>query len=239
MRIQRAEGRDPERVISLLEPHVLDRRRDRLQGVIDRRLASVQVVFDAPHDPHNGAAVLRTCEAFGVQFLNVVERKERFLAAPSVSRGSEKWVDVRAFPTTANVVERLRAEGIELVAAHPDGELAPQDLAKIPRLALVLGNERDGIAEELTAACTRRVHVPMRGFVESLNVSVSAAVLLAHATAGRAGDLAEADRRRLYARGLYFSVVKADAILESVPALTEADLSSASDQELDTSSDAP
>lgn len=228
-RIQRAESVDPERVIALLEPHVLERRRERLQGVIDRRLASVQVVFDAPHDPHNGAAVLRTCEAFGVQFLNVVERRETFLAAPSVSRGSEKWVDVRAFQSTEGVVAHLRAEGMELVAAHPDGELAPHDLAKIPRVALVLGNERDGIAAELTAACRRRVHVPMRGFVESLNVSVSAAVLLAHATAGRAGDLTEADRRRLYARGLYFSVVKAEAILGSFLTPADADLSSASD----------
>lgn len=215
--ISRVERQDPARVVRLLEPLVLDRRAERLRGVIDARLSSVQVVFDAPHDPHNGAAVLRSCEAFGVQFLHVIERKERFLAAPSVSRGSEKWVDLRRYDKVGDAVDALRAQGLELVAAHPDGELAPHELAAVPRFALVLGNERDGIATELAAACDRRVRVPMRGFVESLNVSVTAAILLSHATYGRPGDLSEEDRLRLYARGLYLTVDKADRVLADSP----------------------
>ena len=218
MLIRRAEAREPEAVIRLLEPLVLDRRAERLRDVIGKRLSSVQLFFDAPHDPHNGAAVVRSCEAFGVQFVHVIERIEQFLAAPSVARGAEKWVDLRRWPAVADVISHARAEGLELVAAHPDGELAPSDLAKVPRLGLVLGNERDGIAAELSAACTRRVRVPMRGFVESLNVSVSAAILLEHATAGRNGDLEESDRRRLYARGLYFTVDKAEEILAAIAA---------------------
>jgi tRNA (guanosine-2'-O-)-methyltransferase len=187
-----------------------------MRHVIDQRLASVQVVFDAPHDPHNGAAVVRSCEAFGVQFVHVIERLEKFLAAPSVAKGSEKWVDLRQWQRVEDVVERFAADGFELVAADPDGELAPHELASIPRLGIVLGNERDGIAAELAAACTRRVRVPMRGFVESLNVSVSAAILLAQATVGRPGDLSAEDRQRLYARGLYFTVDKADEVLKEL-----------------------
>lgn len=199
--------------MQLLEPFVTDRRRERLLSVIQKRLESVQVVFDAPHDPHNGAAVLRTCEAFGVQKVHVIERKETFLAASTVSRGAEKWVDVSRYARTEEAIDALRASGMELVGAHPDGELAPEDLANVPRLALVLGNERDGISDELASACTKRVRVPMRGFIESLNVSVTAAILLEHATSRRAGDLSEADRLRLYARGLYLSVDKADRVL--------------------------
>jgi tRNA (guanosine-2'-O-)-methyltransferase len=212
--IKRVERHDAARVIELLEPLVLPRRAARMRHVIDQRLASVQVVFDAPHDPHNGAAVVRSCEAFGVQFVHVIERLEKFLAAPSVAKGSEKWVDLRQWQRVEDVVERFAADGFELVAADPDGELAPHELASIPRLGIVLGNERDGIAKELAAACTRRVRVPMRGFVESLNVSVSAAILLAQATVGRAGDLSPEDRQRLYARGLYFTVDKADEVLK-------------------------
>lgn len=198
----------------LLEPLVTERRRERLLDVISRRLESVQVVFDAPHDPHNGAAVLRSCEAFGVQKVHVVERKESFLASSTVARGAEKWVDVtRTKGDASQAIATLRASGFELVGAHPEGELVPEDLASLPRVALVLGNERDGIADDLAAACTRRVRVPMRGFIESLNVSVTAAILLSHATRGRKGDLSEADRLRLYARGLYFSVDKADRLL--------------------------
>jgi tRNA (guanosine-2'-O-)-methyltransferase len=212
-RIARIEAHAPERAIQLLEPLVLERRRERLLSVITTRLESVQVIFDAPHDPHNGAAVVRSCEAFGVQCVHVVERKEPFLLAPSVSRGAEKWVDVHRWSSAESAIAALRASGLELVGAHPEGQLLPHDLTHIPRIAIVLGNEHDGISGELAHACTRHVRVPMRGFVESLNVSVSAAILLASATAGRAGDLPEADQRRLYARGLYLSVGRADDVL--------------------------
>lgn len=212
-RIARVEAHDPERVIHLLEPLVQERRRERLLSVIAGRLASVQVVFDAPHDPHNGAAVIRSCEAFGVQCVNVIERLEPFLLATTVTRGSEKWIDLKRWPSARPAIETLRDDGYELVGASADGELAPGDLAHVQKLALVLGNEREGIGRDLLEACTRRVRVPMRGFVESLNVSVSAAILLAFATASRTGDLAVADRRRLYARGLYLSVERADEVL--------------------------
>jgi len=212
-KIARIEREDPERVIRLLEPLVLERRRARILEVIDARLESVTVVFDAPHDPFNGAAVVRTCEAMGVQTIHVVERTENFLTAGSVARGSQKWVDVARHATAARAIEALREKNFELVAAHPSGDLLPDDLARVPRLALVLGNERDGVTEELERACARRVRVPMRGFVDSLNVSVTAAILLDRATRGKPGDLPREERRRLYARGLYFSVQKADSVL--------------------------
>jgi tRNA (guanosine-2'-O-)-methyltransferase len=212
-KIARIEAHDPEHVIRSIEPFVNDRRRARLLEVIGARLGSVEVVFEAPDDPHNGAAVVRSCEAFGVQTLRIVETRERFLTAASVARGAQKWIDVVCHQQAEEAIAAVRARGLELVAAHPEGVLLPADLASIPRLALVLGNEHDGIGAKLAAACTRRVRVPMRGFVESLNVSVTAALLLSAATAGRPGDLPERDRQRLYARGLYFSSTRADDLL--------------------------
>jgi len=213
-RIARAATKDPKEVIRALEPLVTDKRKERLHKVIDARLGSVAVVFDAPHDPHNGAAVLRSCEAFGVQRLHVVERRERFLAATSVARGAEKWVDILRHVDAASAATAVSS--FELVAAHAEGELAPEDLAAIPRLALVLGNERQGVGADLERICSRRVRVPMRGFVESLNVSVTAAILLEAATRGRAGDLEEEAKLRLYARGLYFSVAHADEVIAAI-----------------------
>jgi tRNA (guanosine-2'-O-)-methyltransferase len=212
--IARAEREDPARVVRLLEPLVTPVRRERMREVIGARLSSVAVVFDGPYDPHNGAAVLRSCEAFGVQALHVVERAGTpFLVASSVARGAEKWLDVTRHAAAATAIEAARAAGLELVAAHPEGSLEPKDLAAIPRVAIVLGNERQGIREELARACSRAVRVPMRGFVESLNVSVTAAILLQAATAGRSGDLDEATRLRLYARGLYMSVPHAKDVM--------------------------
>lgn len=204
---------DSEAVIALLEPLCTDERRERLTEVLGGRLSSVTLVMDAPHDPHNGAAVLRSCDAFGVQELHVVERTEAFAANTAVAKGSERWVDVIHHATVADAIHAL--EGFTLVATHPAGELTPDDLATLPNVALVLGNEHDGICAELRRACTHGVRIPMRGFVESLNVSVSAATLLAYATSGRRGDLTPDQARRLYARWLALTVPRSLDILEA------------------------
>jgi tRNA (guanosine-2'-O-)-methyltransferase len=213
-RSARAEAHDPERLIRILEPLVTEERCARLREVLGRRLLAVTAVFDRPYDPHNGAAVLRSCEAFGLQRLHVVERPGTpFAVARSVARGAEKWVDVTCHVSWRSVAAWAGAESVPLVAAHPQGELTPDDLARMPRVAVVLGNEREGIHPELQAACSARVRVPMRGFVESLNVSVTAAILLEGATRGRPGDLPPDLQRRLYARALYLTLPRAEEVL--------------------------
>jgi len=205
---------DLNAIIRELDPFLTDERRARFQTVFSQRLDSVTVLMDAPYDPHNGAAVIRSCDAFGVQRLHVVERAGiEFLAARTVARGSEQWVHVRTYAESKTALETLAASGHELVATHPDGELLPEDLRHIPRVCLVLGNERDGIHEELASACRRSVRVPMRGFVESLNVSVTAAILLQQATTGRAGDLSDAERLLLRARAMVLTMDHAAEIL--------------------------
>jgi tRNA (guanosine-2'-O-)-methyltransferase len=205
---------DAEKVILALEPFATEQRIARLQQVFADRMASVTVVLDEIIDPHNGAALLRTCEALGIARMNVVAQQAAFLAHAGVAKGTHKWVEVRPHRDAHSCVAALRGEGMVLVGAHPRGDLTPRDLAKLPRVALVLGNEHAGISATLTDACDHNVRVPMRGFAESLNVSVSGAILLAYATEGRAGDLPEAERRRLYARGLAVSVPHAAALLE-------------------------
>jgi tRNA (guanosine-2'-O-)-methyltransferase len=216
-KIRRAEAHDAASLIRKLEPLVLERRRERMKEVIAKRLASVTVMFDSPYDPHNGAAIVRSCEAFGVQSLHVIERTAKFLVAPSVARGAEKWVDVNAYPSPEPALAAVKNRHFKLVAAHPDGELVPSDLSKMERVCIVLGNERSGIGADLLHVCDARVRVPMRGFIESLNVSVTAAILLAAATEGRKGDLPERDQQRLYARGLYFSVERVETVLDEAP----------------------
>jgi tRNA (guanosine-2'-O-)-methyltransferase len=206
-------GLDVPAVVRCLAPFATDERNRRFEEVFARRLDSVTVLMDAPHDPHNGAAVLRSCDAFGVHRLHVVERSEGFLASRTVARGSEQWVDVRTYASSAAAIETLRERDYELVATHPEGEMEPHDLAAVPRLCLVLGNERDGIEAELAAACRRSVRIPMRGFAESLNVSVTAAILLQQAVVGRSGDLSEAERTLLRARALVLTVPHAPEIL--------------------------
>ena len=212
-RIARGEV-DAEFVIRVLEPFATERRQQRLQEVFAARLQSVTVVLDEICDAHNGAALVRTCEAFGVARIHLVEHRASFLAHAGVARGTHKWVEVNSHQSGEACAQALQAEGMVLVGAHPQGDIQATDLASIPKVAIVLGNEHEGIEPALTRACSHTVRVPMRGFAESLNVSVSGGILLAHAIAGRPGDLPESERRRLYARGLAVSVPNAGAVLE-------------------------
>lgn len=208
----------PARVIEVLEPLTSPERQKKLRSAVARRVGSVTVVLDAPHDPHNGAAVLRSADAFGLPEIHVVPREETFRVGRTVAKGAERWVDVVVHRSPEAAVAHLRARRFLLVATHPEGELVPADLAGLPRVALLFGNEHAGLREELARACDRSVRIPMRGFVESLNVSVAAAVLLEAATSKREGDLDAAEQRLLYAKGLFRSVPRASEILKILAA---------------------
>lgn len=204
-----------EGVIEALEPFVLPERCARIRAGLAMRLSDVTVVMDRPHDPHNGAAVLRSCDAFGVQSVHVVSEHQPFLVSRVVTRRSERWLDIHEYKTPHEAIGPLLGQGYELVTTHPEGELLPHQLRDIPKLALVLGNEHWGIDERFVRAAGRSVRIPMRGFVESLNLSVSAAILLHAATSNRPGSLHPDDQRRLFARGLYQSVKRAELVLAS------------------------
>jgi tRNA (guanosine-2'-O-)-methyltransferase len=209
-------GWSTEGLITALEPLVVEQRRARLWELVAGRTDNVTVAMDAPHDPHNGAAVMRTCDAFGVQQIHVVEAIEPFLLARKVSLGTERWVDVHRHATYESAIARLQNSGFTLIAACMDGELVPKDLAGLDHFALVMGNERDGVSTAFLDAAAQRVRIPMRGFVESLNLSVSTAILLHAALAHRQGDLSESRQREVYARGLVRSVVRVREVLANL-----------------------
>lgn len=210
-------GWTPWDVIETLEPLAVEERRARLWSVIQSRIGNVTVLMDAPHDPHNAAAVLRSCDGFGIPRLHVVPREEEFAVGRTVAKGAERWIEVVPHPTPRQALAALHAEGFVSVATHPEGNLDPDALAGLPKVALILGNEHDGVCDALHEGAQDSVRIPMRGFVESFNVSVAAAVLLYAATRGRRGDLPEEERLRLYARALVRSVPRALEILEASP----------------------
>lgn len=203
-------------VIAALESLATDARGDRLKSILAERTGSVTVVFDHPHDPHNGAAVLRSCDAFGVQRVHVICGHEEFAASRMVSKGSERWVDIIHHESPDVAADLLRKEGFQLLVTHPEGRLLPSDLASLGKVALILGNERDGVSRELTRLADDTVQIPMRGFVESLNVSVTAAILVQAACQGRPSDLGQPERENIYARWLRKSVPRADEVLQAL-----------------------
>jgi tRNA (guanosine-2'-O-)-methyltransferase len=200
-------------VVRILRPLLTEQRLARIAQTLDRRTRSVIAVLDGLIDPHNVAAVLRSADAFGTQEVHVVEAGEPFVASQRVTQGTDRWLDVVRHRDIAGCVEQLHARGYRVYVAQMNGRLQPEDLAREPRTAVIFGNEHLGISEAARALADDTYAIPMRGFVESLNVSVAAALTLYAATRERGGDLAPDDRLALEARFLMQSVERADEVV--------------------------
>ncbi len=196
----------PEVVIAALGPLVTEARRRRIDEVVARRKLSVVPVLEGLTDPHNGSAVLRSADAFGLQQVHVVAGPHGFLAAHRVSKGTQRWLDVIQHDSSEACLAQLEERGYRVVVAAMGGELCPEDLRDIDRLAVVFGNEHAGASEVMRSGADATCAVPMIGFVESLNVSVAAAITLYVAAAHRPGDLDSAERAELTARFLLATV---------------------------------
>lgn len=203
----------PHAVIAALAPLVTERRLARIREVAGARKLSVVPVLEGLADPHNASAVLRTADALGLQEVHAIAHPTGFLAAHRVSRGTDRWLDVVRHPDAGACVAHLRERGYRVVVATADGALRPEDLPSIPRLALALGHERRGPTERMRTLADEGVSVPMVGFVESLNVSVAAAILLHTACRGRTGDLDAKGQEMLVARFLFNSVRDSERVL--------------------------
>ncbi|MBK6849889.1 MAG: RNA methyltransferase [Proteobacteria bacterium] len=201
---------EPAAIIRALGPVLAQRRRRRVDHVVAHRLWSVTVVLEAPHDPHNAAAVLRSCEALGLLDVHIVPAAGGFAFSRRVTQHADKWLNVYLHRSVERCLEWLTAAGFQCCAARPPplGGAAPASTWSLPTerpLALVFGNEHAGLSAAAAAACSRDFHLPMHGFGESLNLSVAAALAVAAAVEqrrrwiGAPGDLPAAERERLRA----------------------------------------
>jgi tRNA (guanosine-2'-O-)-methyltransferase len=210
---------DPAAVCATLGPLLLDDRRARIDEAAAARLGGVRLVIENLHDPHNGAAVLRSAEAFGVQRVDVIESVEPFRFSSTVTQGCEKWLDVVRHPTLGDAVTALRADGFAIYAAVPGAAAAVDDLDFARPAAVMIGNEHDGLTAAAVAAADVRFGITMAGMTRSLNLSVAAALILERASQlrrralGRPGDLGEPAVLALRARFYAASVRGADVVL--------------------------
>jgi tRNA (guanosine-2'-O-)-methyltransferase len=204
----------PEQVIAALSPLLTDQRKERIERVLAQRLRSVVPVLDGLRDPHNVAAILRSADAFGVQEVQLVHDGEPYKASQRVTQGTDRWLDLVQQPDARTCIEHLHARGFCVLAATLDGTITPDQLASIPKLAVVLGNEHSGPSTAVLDACDGRYTIAMRGFAESLNVSVAAAITLSAATRGRSGDLDAHALLSLRARFMWLSVPEAGLIVQ-------------------------
>ena len=164
----------------------------RVKHVLDARQPDLTVLLDNVHKPHNFSAILRSCDAVGVLEAHGVWPEQRLRPMHHTSGGSGKWVNVVTHHTLAEAMDRLRAQGFALYTAHLS--TTSRDYREVDYTrpcAIVLGAELTGLSRAAVQAADEHLVVPMNGMVQSLNVSVAAAVILF-----------EAQRQRL-AAGLY------------------------------------
>ncbi len=197
-------------VIAALSPLITDRRRERIEQVVAGRTLDVIPVLDQVHDPHNASAILRSADAFGIQRVEVIPAPTGFRAARAVSKGAQRWLDVHSRASAVDCHRALKEDGYEIFVASMEGEHRPEDLALRPKVAVVFGNEHTGVSSEMRALADGAFAIPMRGFVESLNVSVAAAVTLHALTSGGRPGLNEVAQEELRAR--YLMLTTRDAL---------------------------
>jgi tRNA (guanosine-2'-O-)-methyltransferase len=207
---------------------LLPERKERIDRAVAHRTRTLVVVLEAFCDPQNVNAVLRTCDAFGVQEVHVVEGPMKpWDRNKKISQNADKWLDVVRWRTTGECLGALRARGFRVCATSlGDGARALGEVPFDAPVALVFGNEHRGVSDEALALADVRFSIPMRGFVQSLNVSVAVAVTLARAVErreverGRHGDLDDAEAAALRER-FYLLAVKQRARIAKAAAIEE------------------
>ncbi|MFH1530151.1 MAG: RNA methyltransferase [Pseudomonadota bacterium] len=205
-----------------LDNYITEKRRARIDEVLARRTRNLVLVLEGVHDPHNVAACLRSAEGLGLQEVHVVAAAE-FKPHKKISKRSDQWLDVHFHETPQDAAAALKGRGYRLYAAALTPTAVPIDALDFTgRMALVLGNEHEGVSEELQALCDGAFVIPMRGFTQSFNVSVAAGITLYHAIRARAdalgpgGDLDAADRESLRQQWVEVSIPRAALLKEEL-----------------------
>jgi tRNA (guanosine-2'-O-)-methyltransferase len=153
---------------------------EKVNQVLSHRQSDLRVVLEGVTIAHNASAVIRTCDAAGILYLDLVSPNPELLRFnEAISTRADKWLEIAVHPTPAECLGPLKKVGFEIVATHLQKDAIPYtevDFAK--PVAIVFGSESEGISNEALAFADKVVRIPMLGMVQSLNLSVSVAIML-------------------------------------------------------------
>ena len=170
--------------LDYLKTYLSESRKATIESVLAQRTRHFTVVLEDIFKPHNASAVLRTCDCFGLQDVHVIERKNQYKINPYVTRGASDWIDLYKYYSESHspVLDcfgKLKSKGYKIIGTSPaPGSMSIHDLDPSEKIALVFGNEHEGISQEVKDQADGLVHIPMMGFTESFNISVSASIFL-------------------------------------------------------------
>jgi tRNA (guanosine-2'-O-)-methyltransferase len=166
----------------------LENRNALMDRVLQERTKYVSVVLENIYQPHNASAVLRSCDCFGVQDVHIIENSYQYELNPHVSLGAAQWLNLHQYNelenNTPSCIESLKKDGYRIVATTPDSKavsIHDFDISK-GKFALLFGTEKFGLTPEACSLADEFIRIPMYGFTESFNISVSVSLCLFHFT---------------------------------------------------------
>ena len=165
--------------LGYLEGFLTENRKERFEHVLEKRTNHFTIAMEDVFQLHNTSAVMRSCEVFGIQELNVIEEKFGKRIDTEIAMGAQKWVDVNRFNSVQSCIDAMKEKGYQIIATTPHNDscmIHEFDITK--RSAIFFGTERDGLSPEVIEQADGFIKIPMVGFTESLNISVSAAIII-------------------------------------------------------------
>ncbi len=169
--------------LAFLENILTDNRKERFLDVLANRTKHFTVAVEDVFQMHNTSAVMRSCEVFGIQELNIIEQRFGKRIDKEIALGAQKWVDINRFDTVNGCITSLRNQGYQIIATTPhENDCLIQDFDITKPSALFFGTEKDGLSPEIMEQADGFLKIPMVGFTESLNISVSAAIIIQNLT---------------------------------------------------------
>lgn len=169
--------------LEYLEGFITVNRKAKFDMILQNRTNHFTVAVEDLFQLHNTSAVMRSCDVFGIQELHVIEQKFGKTIDGEIALGAQKWVDIHRYNSEQSCVDTLRSKGYQIIATTPHDEscfLEDFDISKPS--ALFFGTERLGLSEEIMKQADGFLKIPMVGFTESLNISVSAAIIIQNIT---------------------------------------------------------
>ncbi len=171
------------KLLEYLESFLTSRRLALYKKVVSQRTNHFTVAVEDVYQLHNTSAVIRSCDVFGIQNVHVIEEVNIKRIDREIAMGAQKWVDINRYATTRECIKTLKNRGYQIVATtpHDDSEVV-QDFEITKPAAFFFGREQQGLSDTVLETADSKLHIPMVGFTESLNISVSAAIILQHVT---------------------------------------------------------
>lgn len=173
-------------LIEYLSEFITPNRKQLISDTLDQRTQHLAIVLEDIYQPHNASAVLRSCECFGVQDIYMIEKRNQFRVSRDIAMGSSKWLSLHRYPApsdqsdnTKNCLSYLKEKGYKIAATTLHENSIPlHELPLDEKIAVCFGTEETGLSETAHELADYYVQIPMVGFTQSFNISVTVAIVL-------------------------------------------------------------